>query len=444
MKTMEMDCREAIQDFRLYVDGELDQSEAGALQEHLAGCPDCQAELQRRQAMYSFLSTSYGDKRISGGFAQTAEGRLMEEPEEGYEDEEAFSEFEEEEEKRRPAFVATLLGSLGALPWWIVSGMFHGLVITAAVLIGMALIPHKVKHEVIITDMAKEKKPEVDRHKQVNPFKEPKEVKEISDIQLPMVTAEETEVDFAVETDAEIEDASEFGFQDGDEGNGSGEGLTGEAMGLGAGLGARLGNGGVPIGGGRKGMIGKIGNVSFAGQRLALVFDNSLSMKAVVEFAKEAIIEFLGQAKGKGTIDFYCEINQKQAHELHKLQRVPLRTSKDEIVKWFEGMPGGGYDKIGEAASSVWWGFEAAMQEYPDMVIFVTDWKLHSPNKEYNWRKQTMEIERVMNDLPSRKPRLVFFTPTTDGAQRQAMEKLAEESKGEVHTVSKKKKKKKK
>ncbi|MCZ7643844.1 MAG: zf-HC2 domain-containing protein [Planctomycetota bacterium] len=474
MSHVMMSCEEAIAEFRPYAEGELEASAAAAVKEHLADCPDCCVEFHQRKKLYNFVAQSYGGKRISDGFGRSADKRLQataagaavlaapaaaaaatarpasrrmakatsapqaapaEAPEE------AGAQEDPNYHKQYMSSLAALMAMFGAIPCWAFSGMFHGLVITAAVLIGMALFRNDTQQTVMLTDLVRPKP------KEEPPLKKPQQVLQevekvtVHDVKVPMpevvVVNSDDVADVTLTVESAVAEFGEAGLDNvfnGDSGERSGVGMGGGH------LGAHFG-GGVPLPGGGRGMMGSIGGVPFAGKKLALIFDNSLSMQQVVEFAKKAVTEFLGEAKGKGTIDFYSEINENQAHKFHLLRGVQLRSSKDEVVKWFEGLPKGGGDRIGEAASSVYWAFAECMNEYPDMVIFVTDWKLHSPNHEYNIAKQTDEIRKILEDHKERMPKCVFFTQTANGTPRQCMEELAKLTGGTIKQVDGGKKK---
>ncbi|GMV79736.1 MAG: hypothetical protein AMXMBFR7_09200 [Planctomycetota bacterium] len=475
MTNLKLSCEDAVADFRLYAEGELEASAAAAVKDHLANCPDCCVEFHARKKLYTFVAESYGARRISDGFSRQADRRLQQagmagavlavpalaareavatpvrrasarsRPAEAQAepDSDAYAPLTEQEAKDHRRYMASLAGlfaAFGALPAWAVSGMFHGLAVTLAVIIGMTILREDIQDTVVVTDLVKVNPPE--DKPVMKPQEMLKEVQIVSqhDIKVPMpevvlVTSDDV-ADVTLTEQAEVADFGEAGEDV------SFTGETGERSGVGLGegfLGGRMG-GGVPLPGGGRGMIGSIGGVPFAGKKLALVFDNSLSMKSVVEFAKQAVVDFLKETKGKGTIDFYCEINEVPAHKLHILRDVQLKTSADAIMPWFEAMPKGGNDTIGEAASSMWWGFKAAMDEYPDMIVFVTDWKLHSPNREYNIQRQTEEIRKLLEGSKPTMPKCVFFTQTTGGAPFVAMEELAKLTGGTIKQIDGKKK----
>jgi hypothetical protein len=203
------------------LDGELGPEATGLLNKHLAQCPACGQEFERRKKVLALLGNTFQQKRISESFDVTANRKLIamketkEQPPVGFnaagrksrspesklmraaaapEDQD----FNEEELEEEAAPKAGYFENLGAAPWWAVSLALHVLIIALASLVSMSIeLPKSDDSVIMVTELSQrqelptqeqEKKKESDldalQSKHDTPPTDPNS-KEASDIVVP-------------------------------------------------------------------------------------------------------------------------------------------------------------------------------------------------------------------------------------------------------------------
>lgn len=219
----QFDCDTAPQRFREYLEGDLTMNEARMMDLHLGECEFCEQGLAEYKQMFNLIDNTLGSEQIGSDFDRRSEERLSNTPEgvelpphvEPGEEEEYLNEPEEEfVGAPEGGFLEALRLRFGAMPWWIISGAFHTLLILLVTLIGMAILRSDTKDVVIVTDLAKQKEAEeIEEIKKRDVFKNPVEVEteEIVTEQTPIFTHEEVEVSDVAETDNDAEVSDTFG-----------------------------------------------------------------------------------------------------------------------------------------------------------------------------------------------------------------------------------------
>jgi len=158
-----------------------------------------------------------------------------------------------EEEEAQPAgggFFDSLTGQVGAAPWWVISGAFHGLLILLLALISMAVLRTNSQDVVITTNLEKSKPPEYDEQKPRDVFKNPVPIdSELPPVEHPVVTHEEVEVADHNETADNMDDNKARGDENAISDVPLGGTGTSAAIGVGGGGGGAFGQRGV---GGRR------------------------------------------------------------------------------------------------------------------------------------------------------------------------------------------------
>lgn len=220
-----------------YVNHALPRDEHAAVDQHLRNCSSCKVKFQKFQWANGVMAGALdaGSMQPAANFHDTAGQKFAISPRD---EDEAFVEI-----GAGPSFLQKLQRSLGAAPWWMISGAFHALLIMLVTLISFAIIRNDVNDVVIVTDLRKEQKTEEqeERKKDTDVFKKPLPVEQMEVTEeTVVVTHEEVEIAEHLET-ADDSDAMEaFG----DEGisdpmlGGSG---TVAALGLGGGAGGAYG-----------------------------------------------------------------------------------------------------------------------------------------------------------------------------------------------------------
>jgi hypothetical protein len=165
-KLVSLACEPMMEQFRPYLEGQLGDHEAGALRQHLAHCQACSAELESQRKVLSLLNRTYGGRRISDGFEQRADRRMLQlkqspvpmqlgQPTQlgarlhARKDDEG-----DEDEGVEVAPRAGMLAGLGAAPWWLVSVTLHVLIIALAGLVSMAIeLPKSDDGVIMVTEL---------------------------------------------------------------------------------------------------------------------------------------------------------------------------------------------------------------------------------------------------------------------------------------------------
>jgi anti-sigma factor RsiW len=68
MKQATMNCEDAVESMRAYLEGELSANDKVALLEHVNACPECKADFDARRQVISALSDAYSGITISKSF----------------------------------------------------------------------------------------------------------------------------------------------------------------------------------------------------------------------------------------------------------------------------------------------------------------------------------------------------------------------------------------
>ena len=146
---------------------------------------------------------------------------------------------------------------VGALPWWVISAVIHGVIFLLATLLTVALPNPQVDEVTITSDVAKEKPPEFDHKKKRDIFKNPQEVQHETKVTNPVVVHEKTEISDHFETDNDMDNQTARGTQDAiSDIPLGGTGVTGV---MGVGGGGMAGCFGYRDGGGRKRAVARFG-----------------------------------------------------------------------------------------------------------------------------------------------------------------------------------------
>ena len=175
-----INCTEAVESIRFVLDGEAEPEVSVALNKHLAACPACKQEFDRRKKVLALLGNTYQQKKISDSFDVTANRKLVamketkEHPQIGDRRKKPISKImpaasrtpepeasdEDEEEVVESAPKGGLFDNLGAAPWWVVSCALHVLLIALASLVTMAIeMPSNQDAVIMMTEL--QQRPEV-------------------------------------------------------------------------------------------------------------------------------------------------------------------------------------------------------------------------------------------------------------------------------------------
>ncbi|MCK6472841.1 MAG: zf-HC2 domain-containing protein [Planctomycetes bacterium] len=210
-QTQSAACQDAMVNVRPFLDGELPEDEARALEAHVAACTACRNEFKAREEIIAMLGRTYGKKRISDEFDTSANRKMLAKKatsgpfsvSTGPRDQVD----EEEDGALEPAgggLLESLSAQFGAAPWWIISGAFHALLILLVFLIGMVVMQAKQQDVVIVTDLQKqEPPPEPEKQLERTIIEKPVPVveNELVTDQQPIVTHEVVEFAEQIETD---------------------------------------------------------------------------------------------------------------------------------------------------------------------------------------------------------------------------------------------------
>ncbi len=178
-------CARAVDSVRSFLDGELEPSESIVLLQHITTCAPCREEFDSRKEVYDLLDQAYQAKRISDGFDTTATRRLqacrtdMAERESAeyphvntpnrrgaklntYSDSERSinpNPFANTEAPPEPSFLEAQTQRFGNIPWWVISGSFHLLMMGVIALLGVALLRHHPEKLIMLTELKRPPKP---------------------------------------------------------------------------------------------------------------------------------------------------------------------------------------------------------------------------------------------------------------------------------------------
>ncbi len=201
-----------------YIEGRLNAGEKAAMEEHLACCSACRETLQRKTAYVRLLEQAYADRRMpqrlktpsADILKETRFSHLAEDAAARTEAGNAEAEIEAElgeEGVPQPPPMETDEGEwyerLGAAPWWVISGVFHGLLLLLLGLLSMVALRDASNETVITTDLAKAKPPEFDERKPRDVFRNrvPVPTEQQSEVENPVVAHEQVTDDTHNETD---------------------------------------------------------------------------------------------------------------------------------------------------------------------------------------------------------------------------------------------------
>ncbi|MCK6472550.1 MAG: zf-HC2 domain-containing protein [Planctomycetes bacterium] len=195
-------CKDLARRVPAYVEGSASADERLAIEDHLRGCPGCRKVVERFGEVEGILRGAYGGQALSSDFNEKTGQRMH-----------AIStgalppldlEYDELPPAPAPGFFDRLQQSMGAAPWWIISGAFHALLILLVFLIGMVVMQAKSQDLVIVTNLEKqEKPPEPEKKLERDVLEKPVVVQETDVVseQTPIVTHEVVEFAEQVETD---------------------------------------------------------------------------------------------------------------------------------------------------------------------------------------------------------------------------------------------------
>jgi hypothetical protein len=275
-----VDCRSAPELFRFARENALPTCVAEGLRQHLSVCPAC-TELFRQQAgMYALLDQTFQKQNISDAFTvQTGQrlnqrrqvmqahpttssealsavhfnGTNAETGETGF-----FPEEEGDEESENQGFFGALANQFGAAPWWVTSGVFHGLLILLIYFIGEIILTVNSDDKIITTTLDERQEIEPEK-KQVQRDLIDKIVPETENMQViedPVVTHEQVQEADHHETDDNMSDNAARGDEDCISDVPLGGKGTVAAIGVGGGRGGAFGHRGA---GGRQHLLRKGG-----------------------------------------------------------------------------------------------------------------------------------------------------------------------------------------
>ena len=109
-------------------------------------------------------------------------------------EEEILEEEQEEQQEEDAGFFGSLQDQFGAAPWWIISFVFHGLLLLLLGLLSMVVMRSQSEETVITTDLAKSKPPEYDEKKPRDVFKNPVETPDKENpVEHPIIPHEKVE-----------------------------------------------------------------------------------------------------------------------------------------------------------------------------------------------------------------------------------------------------------
>jgi len=150
-------CDAVVEAIPAYLEGSLPPGEAAAFDRHMKACEACAKELEEHQQVLSLVARAYSNKKISAGFDQAADQKLVTLRQTGKhvasQGDDKDGAFLAEQAFER-AGQGTLFASLSAAPWWGVSVALHVLVILLAGLISMSIeLPKPEDGVVVITEL---------------------------------------------------------------------------------------------------------------------------------------------------------------------------------------------------------------------------------------------------------------------------------------------------
>ncbi|MCX7803764.1 MAG: zf-HC2 domain-containing protein [Planctomycetota bacterium] len=205
------ECSQAGVLMRAYIEDRLAADERAAMEDHLRGCAACRERLQRQTAYIRLMAEAYEGRRVPPRFKTPEAGIIREtrfaglaeaaaaDVEAGESDEKILSELEEERPPEPPPLEpdeeATWQERLGSAPWWIISGVFHGLLLLLLGLLSMIVLRDASQETVITTDLTKARPPEFDEKKPRDVFRNlvPAPTETPSEVEHPVVPHEKVE-----------------------------------------------------------------------------------------------------------------------------------------------------------------------------------------------------------------------------------------------------------
>jgi hypothetical protein len=157
-----MNCDDAVDSMRAYLEGELPADAKVALLEHVNACASCKQDFDARRQVISALSDAYSGIIISKGFDDQANSRLnsVRQLPTGQQSlpTGANAAVLDEDDAVLAGDVPSdrgLMGVFGAAPWWAVSIVLHLLIILLATLVSMTMeLPPSEQALVTVTELA--------------------------------------------------------------------------------------------------------------------------------------------------------------------------------------------------------------------------------------------------------------------------------------------------
>jgi hypothetical protein len=216
-----VDCKSAAELICMSLDGQqLPNVVAEGLRRHVDSCPPCAAIMNEQVQLQGLLGNTFKERNISDSFTvQTGERlnqrrKVMQDhpttsPEAltavhfNGETGETEYVFDDDEENDGSGFFAALAGQFGSAPWWVTSGVFHGLLILLIYFIGEIILTVNADDKIITTTLDERQEIEPEK-KQVQRDLIDKVLPETDNLQViedPVVTHEQVQEADHHETD---------------------------------------------------------------------------------------------------------------------------------------------------------------------------------------------------------------------------------------------------
>ncbi|HYF48217.1 MAG TPA: hypothetical protein VEJ63_02355 [Planctomycetota bacterium] len=161
-----VDCDKMLELFRPYLEGELRDAEAEALEAHMTTCRFCASEFEEEKKVVTLLGEAFSEKKISDDFTVKADRRMLElsrTPQEQslpagvggipHNDMDGLPFIPELSGAKSERRFAGLAAIFSGAPWWAVSVVLHVLVIALAGLISMAIALPQNDVPVMVTEI---------------------------------------------------------------------------------------------------------------------------------------------------------------------------------------------------------------------------------------------------------------------------------------------------